>query len=95
MTPVSDCVKRSRSFACKPCNNARVAVIAAYKAAGQSHLWSGMDKAKQRREILENKGNSRGRGQKFPVKITEQAGKLCGHRSLKSSARLHPTVALF
>ena len=66
-------VKRGRSYACKDCNNARVAIIATYKANKQAHLWQQMSKVQQREEILQNKGKARGRGKKFPVKITEQA----------------------
>lgn len=68
-----DAVKRSRTYSCKPCNNARKAVLAAYKEKGQMALWSKMSKADQRKEILANKGKAVGRGRKFPVQITEQA----------------------
>ena len=70
-TPTTSAVKRGNSWACRACNQARVAVSQAYRTKGQSHLWAKMSKTERNSEILKNKGKNCGRGKKFPVEISE------------------------
>ena len=73
---MSACVKRGSTYSCKLCNCARVAVIKAYKEAGQEHIWKKMNRREQFQEIKKNRNNSAGKGKKFPVEITERAADL-------------------
>ena len=71
---MKDCQKRGRSWACRPCDKARRAIISEYERQGQKHVWGKMSKDNKNAEIKKHKGKAPGRGKTFPVEITEQVG---------------------
>ena len=77
-------VKRGRTFACKPCNSARQAVVKEYKRCGQSHIWKKMGEAEQNGEIQRNRGNNQGRGKRFPVEIREKVLSLASRSAFRN-----------
>ena len=73
MFAADDMHKRGRAWACRPCNGARMALQAHYKAQNKLHQWSKMTKRDRNSLIASHRGKTKGKGRRFPIEITEEA----------------------
>ena len=71
--PLKESYRRSLNiYSCAPCNQARLALQSDFKRKGRAHVWKGMTKREKDNEIKRNKGKARGRGNRFPVLVSEK-----------------------